>query len=655
MRINNVVGLSYGNMGRNVAFSRKLKENEKEDYGETVNKALDCLGIVNRALIIHGPSFPADKTGREQKIGSPYANPEFLKFAKMHGFNSIQLGPMGKFNRGDVSPYTSSVFAKNPLFISLAALKQPEYASILSEDEVTQFTKPVEITNSDHTRVDFNEAQEISNNALSAAYDNFQAKLGMGDSDAQKLNEEFIAFQKDNEFWIDNYAVLDSIAKKYGTDDFTKWAKEDAELITKVKSNDENAIKRYNQIKQDNEKDIGIYKFSQFLVDKQSRKEAPENIAFIGDLLVGASHFDELAYSDVFLKDYKIGAQWGGVFNSPQLWGISLLDPNKLFDGDNLGPSGIFLKEKLKKAMSDAKNIRIDHVMGLVNPYVYRQDSVVYSEKPDNNGKMTKYPLREELEANYLCNTGLDPNHNFEKVLEKIVIPTMQEMGIDPKTVVWEDLGGDPTGVFDKVFRNQLHLNGISGMIWTRGENVPRDNWAYVGCHDNLPAGELIKDKGGPRIVWDGSWDESWNSGYLSHRTTPSTISESDRMKYKSKMEQDPKELVQAKWVDLLRSSKNIQISFMDFFGIQKPYNTPGTTNEDNWTLRLNPNYEDTYHKSLENHGWAINMPKILEQALVAQTQEEIDNGKPQDEAWGEVSPVLDKLRHYDSVLQEKE
>ena len=38
----------------------------------------------------------------------------------------------------------------------------------------------------------------------------------------------------------------------------------------------------------------------------------------------------------------------------------------------------------------------------------------------------------------------------------------------------------------------------------------------------------------------------------------------------------------------------------MDFFGIDKRYNTPGTMSDKNWTLRVNPNYEDTYYNNLQ-------------------------------------------------------
>ena len=111
------------------SFGRKLREDEKPHFEKTMNDAFEYLGINNRALIVHGSSFPSqvitDKTkttpqyytanvkGNNPFIGTPYLSKDFTDFVKMNGFNSIQLGPNGKLNKRDNSPYHASVFAKN--------------------------------------------------------------------------------------------------------------------------------------------------------------------------------------------------------------------------------------------------------------------------------------------------------------------------------------------------------------------------------------------------------------------------------------------------------------------------------------------------------------------------------------------------------------
>lgn len=649
MRVNSVVRLAKGNASRGLAFERNLREDEKRPYSETINKAMDYLGIQNRALIIHAPSFPAKlSSGEDQKTGTPYGQNEFLDFIKMHGFNSVQLGPNGKLNRKDTSPYTSSVFAKSPLLIDYSQLKSDEFASILSDEEINRKVSKIEIPEENYTYSDFDEANEISNALLNKAWINFKDKLSNGDDKAQKLNNEYEKFQQENAFWLNDYAVLDSIAKSYGTDFYPNWNKEDRELIKKVKQGDYNAKNRYNQIlSQDS---ANVYKFTQFLVDKQAKSDAQKrDVSYIGDLLVGGSSFDELINEDVFLKGYKLGCNDGGPFNSPQLWGMSVVDPDKLFNKDgSLGPSGEYLKTKLEKALSDSKNIRIDHAIGLVNPYLYEENTVQYAQRPDENGNLVKYPIREKLHSGHISKLGIDKNGNFRKVLNKIILPTLKEHGINPKDVVWEDLGWDSTGVFYEEFKNKEHLNGISGLMWNKGTEAPKDNWAYIGCHDNPPLQQMINDKSLTN-------QEPWKVDYLAQSMYPADYQYQERMQFREKIKSNPKEYMKAKFADLMNSTKKIQISFMDFFGINQQYNKPGTVGNQNWTLRLNPNYKDTYYKSLSSDDNAINMPEILSMSVNAKVNDDIQYGKVNYNKRHEMQPLINELNHWAGVLKEKE
>lgn len=649
MRVNSVVRLAKGNASRGLAFGRNLREDEKRPYSETINKAMDYLGIQNRALIIHAPSFPAKLSSNEdQKTGTPYGQNEFLDFIKMHGFNSIQLGPNGKLNRKDTSPYTSSVFAKSPLLIDYSQLKSDEFASILSDEEINRKVSKIEIPEENYTYSDFDEANKISNALLNKAWINFKDKLSNGNDKAQKLNNEYEKFQQENAFWLNDYAVLDSIAESYGTDFYPNWNKEDRELIKKVKQGDYNAKNRYNQIlSQDS---ANVYKFSQFLVDKQAKSDAQKrDVSYIGDLLVGGSSFDELINEDVFLKGYKLGCNDGGPFNSPQLWGMSVVDPDKLFNKDgSLGPSGEYLKTKLEKALSDSKNIRIDHAIGLVNPYLYEENTVQYAQRPDENGTLVKYPIREKLHSGHISKLGIDKNGNFRNVLNKIILPTLKEHGINPKDVVWEDLGWDSTGVFYEEFKNKEHLNGISGLMWNKGTEAPKDNWAYIGCHDNPPLQQMINDKSLTN-------QEPWKVDYLAQSLYPADYQYQEKMQFREKIKSNPKEYMKAKFADLMNSTKKIQISFMDFFGINQQYNKPGTVGNQNWTLRLNPNYKDTYYKSLSSDDNAINMPEILSMSVNAKVNDDIQYGKVNYNKRHEMQPLINELNHWAGVLKEKE
>lgn len=660
MKINSVVGFSNAVTGRNIAFERRLEKTEEKDYSDSISKAFDYIGIQNRALIIHGPSFPVADKKRDIGIGSPYYNPDFTNFLKLHGFNAEQLGPNGKLKLGSTSPYESSAFAKNPLFIRHSLLTKPEYASILSNDDIKNLEFPVEQTDKNYTRAIYGRANMCASALMDKAYNNFKEKLQKDNEDALRLQKEFRQFEKDNGYWLDYYAVLDTIAKGYGTDDYSVWNPKQAKLIQQAKEGNQEAIKYYNEYKTDHKYQINKFKFEQFIIDKQSKED--KSIKHIGDLLVGVSPFDELIFKDAFLEGWKIGARDGGIDNSPQLWNIPVVDPNKLFNSDgSLGPAGEFLKLKVQKAVQDSSSLRVDHVFGLVNPYIYKADSVHDIEKELPNGKKVKIPDVKRLESGYISELSLDENHNFDQVLEKIVLPTLNEAGIKTEDVVWEDLGWDATGKYDEIARNKLHIPGLNVLLWSRGENANPECWSYIGSHDSPPISLSIKDgsvmKNNPH-----AWDKYYLAGYLN----PGHNNEDARTKYRNKIEANPLEMFKAKFTELLRSTKNIQISFMDFFGIDKSYNVPGTVSDDNWSLRLPPDWEDKYYKALEggnkNGSWAINMPEILSQAVKAKTEMEIAKAKDrynisedeETEIRSESAELIKSLDKYSEILKEE-
>lgn len=650
MKINNVVGVKGGIANfrlsnSNIAFTRKLKKDEEKEYSNAIMRAYDYLGIQNRALIIHGPSFPADKkTGIDTKIGSPYAQKEFAHFAKLHGFTDFQVGPGGKHNLNDNSPYTSSVYEKDVRLLNPVELTTNSFANILSKKELKEFTYAPKKTKAQFVRADYDEASEISNALIFRAWENFQEKLGANDPKAKKLNEEYKQFQEDKKYWLDDYAVANMIAYEYKTDYYPVWDKKDQDIFTPAQA------ERYAQIQQDYAKNIELYKFGQFLLDKQAKmnKETSE-IAYIDDLIVAQSNLDVLKNKDIFLEGWCIGARGGGVKNSPQLWGFPLYDPKKLFNEDgSLGVAGKYIKEKLQNSLVASSNIRIDHAMGLVNPWVYRPDSVNYIQDVDDEGNNIEYPDKHNMTGNFLEHLDIEGKENYLRIIPEIVLPTMRENGVDPNKVVWEDLG-DRTAPFDRIFREQEHLTGISGLLWKKSSDAQPNNWSYIGCHDNATAQEMAD-------MEEYKKKSCWNSQYLADRLRCDPYKYPEHEELKNKIESSPMELVKAKFSDLMRASDKIQISFSDFFGLGERYNTPGTEGNHNWTLRLPTDWEDKYYNSLTKDSFALNMPEILETAIQSKVDEEVSvEYKDYEETMAFAQPLMDELKHWSKVLKEPE
>ncbi|MBR1680343.1 4-alpha-glucanotransferase, partial [bacterium] len=590
----------------------------------------------------------------DTSIGSPYSKgaDKFVDFLKLNGFNAVQLGPGGSIGKKDNSPYISKVFAKNELFIDLEPLKTKKYANILSDktyNELTTQNKDSKDKNYNHTN--FDKAFVNYEKATKEAYATFKTKVAENDKDALRLNKEFKAFKEENKNWVESDGLYKVLSKVNGSDDFEKWNETDKNLPQNLKAGDVKAKERHAEIMKKHGEEIDKNSFVQFLADKQlkesnnKRKEIGFN--YIGDLLVGFNQSDVWANQGAFLKGWKLGCPYGGAGNGPQTWGIPVLDPKKMFEKDgSLGESGKLLKEKIAYSLKNYDNVRIDHALGLVDPYVYKEDTVVKGP----NGEVQ----RDKLWANNVSYMpDVDPQGNFKKVLNKIVLPTFEEYGVNKNEAVWEDLCST-TPTFNDIYHGQEHLPGITQTEWRRAENTPKDNWTLVGSHDSTPASEMIQKD------WIKNSD-SWNVDYLSGYLNPDPTKGKERAEYRDKIVNSPQERVKAKFTELFRSSNNLQMMFVDFFGINKTYNRGGQDHPDNWKLRVDNDFEDDYYRALQDkNSYALNMPEILSQAVKAKAEMEVaknphnaDNLR--NELTNKLKPLVSTLDKYTEVLKEKE
>ena len=594
LEINNLI------FNRQPAFTERPRGEKIQEMQDTCNQAFKYLGIENRAIILHGSCFPS--SGPDIGIGTPYSEPakDLIKEFMMYGFNAIQLGPSGEISSFDISPYASKVYAKNPLFIDVKKLTKPEYAEILSNETYDNITDLNKVKGQNYNYANFLEAFENMDIALEEAYTTFKQKLRDKDPAALALNKEFDEFKKKSEDWLVKDGIFKILSKMNGTDDFTKWENRlDADLILRLDKGDRIAVKRYNQILNRSKDKIEKNSFTQFLIDKQIRENKEfrdaNNFTYINDLLVGCSKSDVWANPEAFLEGYAIGCKYGGKDNSPQAWDLPVLNPKRLFNADGtLDVAGMFLKKKLLSALEYCETVRVDHAMGLVDPWIYDANSVYSS-----NG------IVRSIKGDYISNMpGIDPDGNYRNILEKIVLPTLEEKGVKNTDVVWEDLG-DRTGVFNEIYYNKFNLPSIKQLEWDKGESADHNDTSLISSHDSPPT----------RMMNYNAWDKEYLVGYLK----PDPAKRNEQNQFWQSINSNPMELIKAKFVELFRSSKNIQMSFADFFAIDKRYNIPGEMNNTNWKLRMNNNYIDTYYKNLSSgEPTAPNIPELLAKAVQA-------------------------------------
>lgn len=641
-------------------FQRRLRENEKQEYRQdTLQKAFDYLGIKEMALIMHGSSFPVES--QDFGVGSPYSKnaQDVIKLEMLHGFNNNQLGPNGKLSKADVSPYKSTVFARNELFIDLKALKNDDYANILSDKSTNNLLSLLEIKykndGKNYAYSKFYDAFENYDVAINTAYDNFQKKLYDKDEKALKLNSEFNEFKQNNKNRLMKEGLFKVLSKTYGSGDFRVWDNPiDKNLVNLLRKRDPEAIERYNYLTAKFKKEINVYKFEQFIADKQIKENKEfrkeNNFKYISDMLVGFSECDEWINKDAFLENWRLGCPNGGTYG-PQMWDVPVLDPNKLFNEDgSLGIAGKLLKEKIDRALEDCENVRIDHALGLIDPYVYDEDTVEII-----NGK-----LSDKFRAGNISHLGLDPNCNYKQIIEKIILPSMKEHGLEPQDAVWEDLSNNDGTWFNEVYKNKHNLPGITQLEFSRSEGSSRKNWALLGSHDSQPALKLLNEQEWARN--HSAWEPQYLAGFL-HWDKFERAQERDE--FCQRIANNNLDRVKAKFAELFMNSEKIQISFADFFGLDKVYNYGGKNVDTNWKLRLSKDYEDAYYKNLSSDNpTALNLPEILKIAVKAQMDREYiqyknsgngDAEKFKQDLKTKMQPLLERLDKFTAILKEKE
>ncbi len=597
------------------------------NYTDVIRKALKALNKKNFALIIHSGSFPA-ASGENTGFGSINSNGgrEVIDYASGI-FNAIQLGPAGKTKSCDSSPYTGTIFSGNPLFIDLKQLTTDEWNNILSVETYNEIVN--ENPNKDVNKTAYSYIYKRQNEALEEAWNNFKKV------DNPQLKKEFESYKLENDYWLDKDSLYEALSIEHGNDYWPLWESETDKNLFNPKSNEEKIefSKRINEISKKYENEIEQYKFIQFVLNKQNEKTREyakeKNIKMIADRQVAFSDRDTWAYQSLFLEGWMLGCPPDYFSKDGQAWGFPVMNPDRMYNDDgSLDEGGILLKNLYKKMFRENPGgVRIDHIVGLIDPWVYKA-----GKKPridQGAGRLYSSPehpelsrfaiarmedLDMELEADKekrVKTLSKEQIHKYGRLIEKIVIAAAEEEGLDKDAIVCEDLG-TLTNPVAEVMKEY----GLQGMRLTqfvvpekplhpyRCCNIDERCWAMVGTHDNEP----IK-------MWADSMVNT-HEGYLHVKNLVDDLfAECDNKdEIITNMTKDAEFLAQTKLVEIFASkAENIQIFFTDFFKIYDVYNRPGTSGDENWSLRLPDNFKEIH---------PINLANILKLAIIARGHE---------------------------------
>lgn len=599
----------------------------------TIRKALKVLGKKNFVFIMHNGSFPSlDNENTGFGTINSTAGRNFIDYAAGL-FDAIQMGPAGKTKSSDSSPYTGTIFSNNPLFIDLKQLTTDKWFNILSESTFNDIVANNPNKNKNKTSYSYITKRQAE--ALSEAYKNF-IKLNNAN-----LMKEFEQYKKDNSVWLDKDSLYEALSIEHGTDFWPKWKSETDKNLFNPKSDKEKIeyAKRIEEVSKQYKNEIDEYKFIQFVLYKQNletKKYADsKGIKMIADRQVAFSDRDTWAYQSLFLEGWCLGCPPDYFSKDGQAWGFPVIDPDKMFNADgSLGDAGILMKNLYKKMFRENPGgVRIDHIVGLIDPWVYKAGKKPMPEQ--GAGRLYSSPEHPELKKYAIAkledldNSLTSDNEKrvksltheqiklYGRLIEKIVIAAAKEEGLTKDSIVCEDLGTltNPVAAVMK----EYELLGMRLTQFTvptepedpyRCKNITEKCWAMIGTHDNQPVS-----------VWAKNMVHT-HEGYLHVKNLVEDLfkEEPDKDALIVKMTNDEAFLKETKLVELFAcKAENIQIFFTDYFNMTETYNVPGTSGDKNWSLRLPNNFETMQ---------TIDLPTILKKAIIARGSQFANDNK---------------------------
>lgn len=616
-----------------ICCENKAEKKDMKKFKKVCHKALKELGKKNFALIVHGNSFPAIP-GKNTGFGTQNseAGKNLMDFAS-GVFNAIQLGPQGKTKACDSSPYTGTIFSINPLFIDLEQLTTKEWGNILSEQTYKKICD--ENPNKDINKTAYSYIVKAQEEALQEAYVNFKQW------NDKKLNKEFEKFKNENDFWLSKDALYEALVIENNNDYWPLWDNKTDRNLFNPKTEEEKkaSFLREKELRLKYADEINYYAFCQFVAAKQNEQTKKyalkHDLKLIADRQVAFSDRDTWAYQSLFLEGWMLGCPPDYFSKDGQAWGFPVVDPKKMFNEDgSLGEAGELLKRLYKKMFKENPGgVRIDHIVGLIDPWVYKAGKKPMPQQ--GAGRLYSSPEHPEL-SQYAIATMDDLNleigsdkekrvkqlskeqiKKYGAMIEKIVIAAAKEEGLNKDAIVCEDLG-TLTFPVESVMK-EYDLQGMRLTQFVKHEmpehpyrccNIVERSWAMVGTHDNEPIS-----------MWADSMINT-HEGYLNVVNLVddmySELKGKDRDDLIVKLTTDAKALMNVKLAEIFASkAANVQVFFTDFFGIKATYNTPGTSGDKNWSLRVPDNFEEVYCSNCKD-GLALNLPLILKMAIEA-------------------------------------
>ena len=289
---------------------------------------------------------------------------EFVDFLADSGQALWQVLPLNPAGVEDCPYQSASVFAGNPLFISLDHMISEGLLDLEETREKYERDRSLNLERSFLNRV----FKELKSNLLHEAYQRFMTQLAVipNESSVSRKSEylsaeNFLQFQMENKEWLDDYVLFQTLKDHFGDIPWYEWE-------PGLASRKMEALVKYSLLLRD---EMGFIQFLQYTFfyewDQLKTYAKAKGVQLIGDIphFVAADSCDVWVNRGLFVLDEQgRPAKTAGVppdyFSmTGQLWGNPIYNWNVMHDSQY-----DWWKMRIKFGLKMFDYIRLDHFRG---------------------------------------------------------------------------------------------------------------------------------------------------------------------------------------------------------------------------------------------------------------------------------------------------
>lgn len=564
-----------------------------------VRSALAALGIQRLVLAIHDASLPGDARD-DLGRGAPLSlgGLAFLRFIADLGFDGVQLGPQGETSLVNPSPYDGTISSRSTLSIAAGPLRSRGLLTAESFGAAVAARPAGAALRADHRHV-FALQQRLLDEAFSLS----------------PAGPPLPGLERD--------ALHQALVLEHGQPDWLRWPQADRELFGPGAPS---PSARIAALQARHARAVARFHFAQRLAHEQHQafkaEAAALGLRLYGDLQIGIGHQDIWAHGALFLPGLRMGAPPSRTNPSGQPWSYAVLERT---------PAGLaFLRARVLRLFGDFDGLRVDHPHGLIDPWVYAAAQPDGLRAVQEGARLCSSPDRPALAAHAIAREDQldrtqpryadgwvrdldDAQVERYALLFDGIVAAARETGREVQDLVCEVLSTQPYPVARVLQRHGLGrfrvtqkaaLGDVRDVY--RGENAQPADWIMAGNHDTAPIWRVAER-------WFAEGTAAAQAAYLADRLRCDAAA----------IGASPEALASAKLAELfVGPARNVMVFFPDLLGMREIYNRPGVVSDENWSLRVPPDFAAAYAEACRA-GRALDLPRALLLALRARGAED--------------------------------